>query len=130
MPEVLEEVELDALFAQLLTIKDELKMISSHEKAAKAQLKVVEAQVMDRMKEQGLTRSGNDSCLVRINTKTVPQVEDWEALYNYVGETGYFQLFQRRLASTAWSEINEIEPNSVPGINTVDIETLSVTKSR
>lgn len=125
-----ESLTLDQLFGLVLEKKEALSVLSKQEKLIKDQLKDLETTIIEQMQEQGLTRSGNDQCLVRINKQEVPQVTDWEQVYQYVGKTGNFQLFQKRLASKAWDELNTLEKDPVPGIELFEVTKLSVTKAK
>lgn len=65
--------------------------------------------------------------VVRIDTKTIPQVEDWNKFYAYVKKNNRFDLMQRRLADGAVKEMWENE-KPVPGVGKFIAKTVSCTK--
>lgn len=52
---------------------------------------------------------------VSIVRLTVPDVQDWDAVYAYIKRTGAFELLQRRIGVEAWRERNDAK-RPVPGI--------------
>jgi hypothetical protein len=63
---------------------------------------------------------------VQIETKPVPQCEDWTAFYAYVKKNDAFELLQRRLSDGAIKE--RLEEGSVPGITIFQAKKVSATK--
>ena len=67
---------------------------------------------------------------VKIETKTVALVEDWDKFYTYVVKNykkGSFALLQRRLNSSAVQEIWE-NHKEVPGVGAMRVPVISLTK--
>ena len=64
---------------------------------------------------------------VAVLTKTVAQVQDWDALYKYVARTKQFDLLARRVSDAAVKERWE-DGKAVPGVDKFNAVTVSVTK--
>lgn len=64
---------------------------------------------------------------VTVVTKEVPQVEDWDAFYKYVKQTGSFDLMQRRLVEAAVKERWEAG-KEIPGVKRFQVVTVSINK--
>lgn len=64
---------------------------------------------------------------VQIETKTIPVVEDWPALYKHIKKTGEFELLQRRLGEGAIKERWEAKKR-VPGVGRFNAKKVSCTK--
>lgn len=71
--------------------------------------------LLKKMDAEGLSRTANTQASVSINEDTVPDVIDWEELYQYVTDTQDFSLIQRRVSSTAYKELLKLG-ESVPGL--------------
>lgn len=63
---------------------------------------------------------------VHVDSKPVPQVEDWDAFYKHVKKTGQFDLMQRRLSESAIKERWE-NNKTVPGVTKFNVKTVSCT---
>jgi hypothetical protein len=71
--------------------------------------------------------SGNHHRVQRV-LKTVNNVSDWSALHTYIQQTGAFEMLQRRLSDKAVSEFADTNGALPPGVQAVDVATLSFTK--
>ena len=65
---------------------------------------------------------------VRLRTKVVPKVTDWEALYAHIQATGEFDLLTRSVVASSAKERWEHNVE-VPGVQPLEVEDLSVTKA-
>jgi hypothetical protein len=64
---------------------------------------------------------------VVLDSKVVPKVEDWDALYKYVLKTKSFSFLQRRLSETAIQEIWD-NGKEVPGVSQFKVVVLRLRK--
>jgi hypothetical protein len=64
---------------------------------------------------------------VKVVTKEVPQVKDWDAFYKYIKKTGEFDLMGRTISRTSIEERLDAG-KKVPGIEMFQAVTLSITK--
>lgn len=64
---------------------------------------------------------------VSVETKTVPQVANWDKLYAYIKKTGSFDLLHKRLSDKAVTERWESK-RIVPGVEEFQLTTVSLNK--
>jgi hypothetical protein len=76
----------------------------------------VDVLLLRKMDTEGVSRTANENASVSINEDTVPNVDDWDALYEHVTSTQDFSLLQRRVSSTAYKELLKMG-ESVPGLS-------------
>jgi hypothetical protein len=62
-----------------------------------------------------------------VQTKVVPQVQDWPTLHKYILRTKDFSLLQRRLSESAIKERWD-DSKKVPGVEPFNAVKVSVTK--
>lgn len=62
-----------------------------------------------------------------IETKVIPQVQDWDAFYKFILKTKDFSLMQRRLNDGAIKEHWEAK-KVVPGVGKFNAKVVSITK--
>ena len=87
----------------------------------------IEQHILLLLQKMNLSGSRGKTAQVSIKPKTVPQVQDWLAVFEWVRENNQFPLIQKRLATTAWKEMVE-DGVVIPGIKSETFSTLSVTK--
>ena len=76
----------------------------------------IDLALLKKMDAEGLSRTANGDYSVSINEDTVPDVDDWDALYNHIISTRDFSLIQRRVSSTAYKELLKLG-EGVPGLS-------------
>jgi hypothetical protein len=94
----------------------------------KRQERVLEDEIQAAMKAAGdLRMAGGKLANVSINPITVASVSDWDKVFAYIKETGYFHLLQKRMSEPAYRELlgHDI---TVPGTEPTVLTKLSVTK--
>jgi hypothetical protein len=64
---------------------------------------------------------------IQVESKPVPQVQDWDKFYKYVKRTGAFDMLQRRLNDGAVQERWE-NKKQVPGVGVFNAKKVSCTK--
>jgi hypothetical protein len=130
-----EQSELDCQLKTKMTINDiinarlytrhKLADLSKQEKALKAEQSELDWQLMTKLDDQGLSRTANDTATISISEEVVPEVQDWDELYQYITSTGDFSLVQRRMSSTAYRELRG-QGDNVPGVADRTIRKLNV----
>jgi hypothetical protein len=97
-------------------IKRETEQLNNRLKDLKTAQDEIDLALLKKMDAEGLSRTANGDYSVSINEDTVPEVEDWDALYNHVNSTRDFSLIQRRVSSTAYKELLKLG-EGVPGLS-------------
>ena len=106
---------LNDLLKERTAVKAEIDQLNKLLKIKKETYDVNESELFTALDAAGVTRIANDACSVSINESEVPQVDDWDELYQHIQSTGDFSLLQRRASSTSYSELLKAGI-SVPGV--------------
>ena len=113
---------------------DLLYMIKAEKAQLSAQIAVIEVRekalrdyVINTLPKSEATGISGKVANVKISTKEVPQVDDWDVLYKHVLKTKSFTLLQRRLSDATVKEI-WADGKEVPGIKHFNAVVLSLTK--
>ena len=110
-----ETSNINALIDERATIKAQMDGLNKRLKEFRAALDQVDILLLKKLDDEGLNRTANGIASVSINEDTVPDVSDWDALYEHVIATGDFSLIQRRVSSTAYRELLKMG-EAVPGL--------------
>lgn len=102
-------------------LQKEVDRLSRYEAALREHL-------IAQLPEQGASGVAGSKARVTMVAKQVPQVTDWDALRDFVQKTKSFDLLQKRVADAAIKERWE-HGDTVPGVEPVEIITLSVNKA-
>jgi hypothetical protein len=109
-------VSINDLIERRAEIKRETEQLNNRLKDLKTAQDEIDLALLKKMDAEGLSRTANGDYSVSINEDTVPEVEDWDALYNHVISTRDFSLIQRRVSSTAYKELLKLG-EGVPGLS-------------
>lgn len=117
-----------AIIQKMTDIRDERRRIADRDKELVAEWRTLEMELITRYEEQGVQKATTDAGTASITEMVVPQVVDWDAVYEHIKETGDFYLLQKRPAAAAFRELHEggIE---VPGIQPYTKKTISLRKA-
>ena len=95
--------------------------------AMKREEKELDGQIMEAMQEKDLTTAGGSMANVSLNPTTVAHVTDWNAVHEFIRETGHFHLLHKRTSDPAYREMLLLDIQ-VPGIEPTVLTKLSLTK--
>lgn len=110
-----ETSNINALIDERASIKAQMDGLNKRLKEFRVALDQVDLLLLKKLDDEGLNRTANGIASVSINEDTVPDVSDWDALYEHVIATGDFSLIQRRVSSTAYRELLKMG-EAVPGL--------------
>lgn len=111
-----EAMSVNQLINERAEIKDQMDRLNKHVKELRAESDYIDVLLLKKMDAEGVSRTANGAASVSINEDTVPNVDDWDALYEHVTSTQDFSLLQRRVSSTAYKELLKMGEN-VPGLS-------------
>ena len=111
-----ENMSVNQLINERAELKDQMDRLNKHVKELRAESDYVDVLLLKKMDAEGVSRTANEAASVSINEDTVPNVDDWDALYGHVTSTQDFSLLQRRVSSTAYKELLKMGEN-VPGLS-------------
>jgi len=130
------DYSLDELLLDLTGINGEIKQASAAEKKLKAKKRFIEEQIRYAMRQQGISKAGNDSCTVNVKTETHyrPDPESWEEFLAWIYENEYLHLLKRDFNSSAVKELvghlsEQPGGETVPFVIASDVEKLNYRSS-
>lgn len=104
-----------------------LKQIETKVAEQKNLVGVLRAEMTVDMHEAGTVAYSGPGIRISKRDSIVPQATDWGKIYRYVKKNDAFDLFQRRLASSAWKDRMEDRKAPIPGIEPFTKTTLYIT---
>ena len=108
-------VDLGAMIAQLSEIRDRRRELAAEEKDLVEKYETLKTAFVQRMEEEGCTRISSKEGTVILTETIVPQVNDRDAMGQWILETGNIYLLQNRVNSAAYRELVEAG-QEVPGV--------------
>ena len=117
-----------AIIQKMADIREERRRIADRDKELVAEWRALEMELITRYEEQGVQKATTDAGTASITEMVVPQVVDWDAVYEHIRETGDFYLLQKRPAAAAFRELHE-SGIEVPGIQPYTKKTISLRKA-
>tara|TARA_B100001287_G_scaffold265480_1_gene258437 strand:+ start:416 stop:808 length:393 start_codon:yes stop_codon:yes gene_type:complete len=115
---------IDELIDRKKSIKNQMEKLNSELKGLREQENDIDLQLLKKLDTEGLKKTANEVASVSIKEETVPDVHDWDALYEHIKQTGDFSLIQRRVSSTAYRELLKLGEN-VPGLQPREIRRIN-----
>lgn len=117
-------MNINELIAQRKKVKDQMTELNNQLKELRAEQDDLDYALMQKMDTEGLSRTANDIATVSISEEVVPDVADWDALYQHIIDTNDFSLIQRRVSSTAYRELLKLGED-VPGLQPREIRRIN-----
>lgn len=84
--------------------------------------------IMSTLKESADSGAAGQNYRVQLVTKQRQNVKDWPAFHAFVRQYDLFEMLQKRLADKAVEEFTEKYQQLPPGVESVDVPTLSFNK--
>ena len=109
-------MSVNELINERADVKGRMDGLNKQLKELRAEQDYLDVLLLKKMDAEGVSRTANDAASVSINEDTVPDVTDWDALYEHVTSTQDFSLLQRRVSSTAYKELLKMG-EQVPGLS-------------
>jgi hypothetical protein len=119
-----EQSTMNSIIDERALIKAQMDGLNKRLKEFREALDQVDRLLLKKMDDEGLSRTANSMASVSINEDIVPDVTDWDKLYEHVQETGDFSLIQRRVSSTAYRELLKLG-EQVPGLESRTIRRIN-----
>ena len=115
---------LNELIKARAEIKTSMEDLAQQTKILQQAKDELDYNLIQRLEEQGLSRTATDEASVSINTSTVPNVVDWDAFYEFIFSTKDENLLQRRPSSTGYKELLKMGIE-VPGLEPREIKRIN-----
>ena len=84
---------------------------------------------MSLMSDVGITKAASDKASLTMREVKHPSIDNWTLFYDYVAQTGQFELLHKRLSSTAFREHWEAG-GAIPGTSSSSVWELSVVRRK
>jgi len=118
------EYTLNQLIEQKASVRKEIESLNKQLKDLNARQDDLDWALMKKMDSEGLSRTSNDSFTVSVKEEVMPQVEDWEEVYQVIRDSGDFSLVQRRVSAAAYRELLKLG-EQIPGIKPVTVRKIN-----
>jgi len=110
-----EQTTINDLIASRAAIKDQMDELNRELKSLRETQDNIDVLLLKKMDAEGLSRTANDKASVSINEDMVPEVIDWDLLYDHIIATRDLSLLHRRVSSTTYKELQKLG-EAVPGL--------------
>jgi hypothetical protein len=111
----------------LYTTREQRLALQKEVDALQAQETQLKDHIINTLPKSEATGAAGKLARVTVVNDTVPQVEDWEALYKYIKRTGSFELLNKALSRSAAGERLEAG-KAIPGVKSMPIVKVSINK--
>jgi len=115
------------IIKSLVEVRDERQRISARDKELIDKWRSLELELLGRLDEQGMLKASTLAGTASITETVLPQVVDWDAVFEHIQETGDFYLLQKRPAAAAFRELIQAG-QSVPGMEVYTKRAISLRK--
>ena len=123
------QLRLGTLIDRLKKADDEVKKHNAELEKAKKKRTKIENEIMDRFSNQQIDGASGKLARVKLRDVTQPSLKDWKKLAAFVYRYKALDLFQRRLAKTAWEDrVKARKGRPVPGITAYKAKKISLVK--
>jgi hypothetical protein len=112
----------------LVEVRDERRRIADRDKELVQKWKNLEEELLTRLDDQGMLKATVVAGTATITETIVPNVVDWDAVYEHIAATGDFYLLQKRPAAAAFRELHASD-QTIPGIEPFNKRTISLRKT-
>ena len=114
--------EIDRLF----DIREKIREAEDQAKAHRAVFDAMQANLLQRLKDEGMLKATGSKASISISEAIVPQVENWDEFYRYIGRNKAFHLLERRPSAGAYRELMTQRKKPLPGVVPFTKQTLSL----
>jgi len=111
----MDQMNINQLIEKRAEVKASMEATNQELKQLRQAQDQIDVLLLKKMDAEGLSRTANDKASVSINEDVVPEVTDWDQIYQHIIATGDFSLVQRRVSSTAYKELLKLGED-VPGM--------------
>jgi hypothetical protein len=106
-------------------LREDKRALEEQVKLKVQEMDVLEAELLEEMHAQGVTKSTGKLATVSVSKKTRYTVEDWDAFYAMIHRTKGYHLLERRPAQAACDELMG-HKGKIPGVVPFTQEKLNV----
>ncbi len=97
--------------------REEIRQLQASIDKRKKAYKLKEDAALTRLEKEGTSKVTGEFATMSVSITTVPQVVNWDKLYQFIKRNSAFHLLERRPAAKAWREEVESRRNRpIPGV--------------
>lgn len=116
---------LGQIIDRMKVVRDERRLIGARDKVLVEEFDQLEAQLITRMKAEGMESTSSPLATATKTVNEIPVVEDWDAFYAYMRDSDSLHLLQRRAAIGAMTELKNASV-AIPGVRWIEKEEISL----
>lgn len=116
---------LGTLIDKLSQIRERKREQESIVKAIDEEFRALESEVITRMIAEAADKIGGKAATASLSKAVVPQVENWDLFYSFIGKNKYYHMLERRPSVAAYREMLELK-GEVPGVSAFTKTTLNL----
>lgn len=120
--------QLNEMIDQMYDEREEYYKAKKESDDKEQQYKATQAMCIAKAQELGLKTAGTFKAKISISEETVPNVTDWEAVFNFVKENDAFYLLRKQLNTGPFRE-HLAAGEAIPGVDSFNKVKLSLTKA-
>lgn len=100
---------------KLVTLRDQKRELEAQITKIEAEFEETSRMLLEKLDAEGTDKGAGKKGSVSVSSSVVANVVDWDKFNAYVKRSGYFHLYQRRVADASYRELLETK-GAVPGI--------------
>lgn len=116
-------------YDKLISSYKAMKDAETQATIAKGNYEAEKRKMLENMEYAGTATYKGDKGTISLTETTVPTVQDWEQFNKFVLKNEAFDLYQRRVSSTAWRDRLEAG-EKIPGVLEYTRQNLRVNQSK
>ena len=109
-------------------VRDKRLAMEKEAESVKARETEIHNVILSALSESTDTGAAGSRYRVQLVTKTRQHVKDWPTLFGFIRQYDLFDLLQKRLSDKAAAEFVETHKQPLPGVENVQVPTLSFNK--
>jgi hypothetical protein len=119
--------DLNALSQRLVEIRAERTAIAAQDKELKEEFDALSLEVLEHLAETGSESARTEHASMSVSKQIVPNVMDWDKVYDYIREHDAFYLLRKQLNTGPYREQLELD-GEIPGTEPFEKVSLNVRK--
>ncbi len=106
---------LQDVITRMLDLRAQRAELNKQDKKLKGDYDDLSSQALNLLEDMGVdSASLRNVANVSVSRKNLPCVKDWDELYRFINDNGYYHLLQKRVSTAAFEELRE-NMGEVPG---------------
>lgn len=104
-------------------IEGVMELLNKH----KESLDIIETEISNQMGKEGVEKIAVNGVTCWIKQEIAPKVTDWDKVYNYINETGRYDILTKTIKKSSFKELID-NGQIIPGVEISSFEKISFRK--